>query len=125
MKKKITRLLKLFSFFSMLATTKIESRLNFCCISYLVHIQIWLNLPKDDRHFYYIFLCMTITKATLKKNTGVDRRMVARPPARLPAQQRRRVLISQTVVPPGEEKTGFSIQVGVGFHVPLTRFCDG
>jgi hypothetical protein len=64
--KKITRLLKLFGFFSMLAT-KIESRLNFCRISYLVHSQIWLNIPKDDRHFSYIFLCMTITKATLKK----------------------------------------------------------
>jgi hypothetical protein len=100
----------------------IESRLNFFCISYLVHSQIWLNLPKDDRHFSYIFfLCMTITEATLKKkNTGVDRRMGGHPPAR-PTTTCSHI--------PNRRSTGRGknrlLQVGVGFHVPLPGFVTG
>jgi hypothetical protein len=112
-KNKITRLLKLFGFLNVGHKYRKSFKL-FFSFRNLVHSQIWLNLPKDDRQFSYIFLCMTITKATLKKNTGVDRRMGGRPPA-----QQRRVLISQTVVPPAEEKTGG------WFSCPLTRFCQG
>jgi hypothetical protein len=36
------------------------------CISYLVYSQIWLNLHKDDDHFFYIFLWMIATLATNK-----------------------------------------------------------
>ncbi len=31
--------------------------------------QIWLNLPKDDHHFSYIFLWMVATFATNKTNS--------------------------------------------------------
>jgi hypothetical protein len=31
------------------------------CASYMVYTQIWLNLFKDDSHFFNIFLCMIAT----------------------------------------------------------------
>ncbi len=35
----------------------------------LIYSQIWLNLPSDDGHwFFYIFLWMIATQATLKKS---------------------------------------------------------
>jgi hypothetical protein len=37
------------------------------CISYLVFSRIWLNLPRDDSHFFYILLWMIATLATKKK----------------------------------------------------------
>ncbi len=38
------------------------------CDLFLVYSQIWLNLPREDCHFSYIFLWMIITLATnLKK----------------------------------------------------------
>jgi hypothetical protein len=37
-----------------------EERLK-TCTTYLVYGQIWLNLPKDDHHFYYIFPWMIAT----------------------------------------------------------------
>jgi hypothetical protein len=47
-------------------------------ISYLVYMEIWLNLPRDDCHFLYIFLWMIANLATkhkfLKKNSEPHRR---------------------------------------------------
>ncbi len=46
------------------------------CISYLVFSRIWLNLPRDDSHFFYILLWMIATLATKKKspkNSARDR----------------------------------------------------
>jgi hypothetical protein len=31
------------------------------CSLYLINIQIWRNLPGDDRHFFYIFAWMIAT----------------------------------------------------------------
>ncbi len=36
------------------------------CISYLVYSQIWLDLHKDDDHFFYIFVWMIAILATNK-----------------------------------------------------------
>jgi hypothetical protein len=41
----------------------IEGWLNILA-SYVIYSQIWLNLPMDDRHFFYIFLWMIATLAT-------------------------------------------------------------
>ncbi len=37
--------------------------------SYVVYSQIWLNLPMDDHHFFYIFLWMIATLATKNKDS--------------------------------------------------------
>jgi hypothetical protein len=37
------------------------------CTSYMVYSHIWLNLPKNDGHFFYIFLLMIVTLAKNKK----------------------------------------------------------
>jgi hypothetical protein len=48
------------------------------CSLYLINIQIWRNLPGDDRHFFYVFPWMIASLATnknsLKKNTGVRKK---------------------------------------------------
>jgi hypothetical protein len=38
------------------------------CSLYLINIQIWRNLPRDDRHFFYIFPWMIATLATIKNS---------------------------------------------------------
>jgi len=64
----------LYLVFSVVAKN-IEGWLNISA-SYVVYSQIWLNLPTDDHHFFYIFLWMIATLATkqgfLKKNTDVN-----------------------------------------------------
>jgi hypothetical protein len=46
----------------------IEGWLNISA-SYVVYSQIWLNLPMDDHHFFYIFLWMIATLATKNKDS--------------------------------------------------------
>jgi len=38
------------------------------CTLFLVYSQIWLNLPKNDCHFFYIFQWMIATLATNKNS---------------------------------------------------------
>jgi hypothetical protein len=46
----------------------IEGRFNIFTL-FLIYSQIWLNLPKDDRDFFfYIFLWMIATLATNKNS---------------------------------------------------------
>ncbi len=37
-----------------------RKRLKRICTSYLVHSQIWLILPNNDRHFFYFFLIVCV-----------------------------------------------------------------
>ncbi len=38
------------------------------CTLYLNYSQIWLNLLRDDRHFFYTFLWMLVTLAPNKRS---------------------------------------------------------
>ncbi len=62
-----------FSFWLSLCSKKYSSGWLKICTLLLFYSQIWLNLPWDDRHFFYIFLWMIITpgykQKFLKKNT--------------------------------------------------------
>jgi hypothetical protein len=46
--------------------------------SYLVYSQIWLIVPRDDHHFFYIFLWMVTlatNKNSLKKHPSIGKNL--------------------------------------------------
>jgi hypothetical protein len=45
------------------------------CSLYLINIQIWRNLPGDDRHFFYVFPWMIATLATNKNSLKINTRV--------------------------------------------------
>jgi len=53
--------------FHCVAQKNTEGRLK-SFILFLIFSQFWLILPRDDCHFFYIFLCMIAILATEKKS---------------------------------------------------------
>ncbi len=45
----------------------IEGQLKFCT-SCMVYSHIWLNIPRDESHFVYIFIWMLVTLAKNKNS---------------------------------------------------------
>jgi hypothetical protein len=74
-KKKKVQIAKFATLLSSPVPKSKEGSLKICIILFLVYNHIWLNLPWDDSHFFYIFRCM-ITHFGHKqkfpqKNTGL------------------------------------------------------
>ncbi len=67
MKKKMVKVSSFLYLVFPCVAQNVERWLNIL-ISYMVYSQIWLNLPKDDCHFFYIFLQMTASLVTNKNS---------------------------------------------------------
>ncbi len=61
-REKISKNHQIFIFGFQCVTKNIEGWLKFHT-SNTVYSQIWLNIPRDDRQFFYIFLILTLSKS--------------------------------------------------------------
>jgi len=65
--KKISKYRQIFIMGFQCVAKNIKESLKMCTL-YLNYSQIWLNLLRDDRHFFYTFLRMLVTLALNKSS---------------------------------------------------------